>query len=239
MPYLSFISDEKLFAIVNGILDIAIRSKIEAEKKFGKNVIDPFSVLFETAGFNFSNETWLASEQARQAQKSLQNHLGSFHQQVLGSFNGWEDLLTGGQVDIVNRDRKIVAEVKNKHNTVKGDNLKTVYDKLANTILPKGMPYKDFTAYYVEVIPKRQGRYDVEFTPSDNETGENRPSHRQIRRIDGYSFYDLASGESDTLKKLFDVLPNVINEYFNKIDSKDRQWDAALAKRFFAEAYGD
>ncbi len=65
-------------------------------------------------------EIWYKNETARQAQKTLQNHLGDFHQRILGSVKGWTDMHTGGVIDLISHDTKIIAEVKNKYNTVSG-----------------------------------------------------------------------------------------------------------------------
>lgn len=53
-----------------------------------KNVINPFSALFQMAGFDMDAAAWVKAEQARQAQKSFQNHVGDFHQNVLGCVRG-------------------------------------------------------------------------------------------------------------------------------------------------------
>ena len=54
MSYLSYINDAELIEIVKLVLDKGIERKKEAEKKFTKNVIDPFGSLFEAAAFDFA-----------------------------------------------------------------------------------------------------------------------------------------------------------------------------------------
>jgi len=51
---------------------------------------------------------------------------------------------------------KIIAEIKNKYNTTKGADKKTLYDNLELALLNK---YKGYTGYYVEIIPK--GKADI------------------------------------------------------------------------------
>ncbi|NJK85846.1 MAG: Eco47II family restriction endonuclease [Bacteroidales bacterium] len=89
MPYLKWIDDSALIEEVLHLLSIATKVKKAADTNFGKNVIDPFSALFEIAGFENDIETWVKSETTRQAQKTLQNHIGSFHQNILGNAKGW------------------------------------------------------------------------------------------------------------------------------------------------------
>jgi len=52
MSKLNWISDADLNEMVSHLLSKAKIARETAENKFGKNVIDPFSALFETAGFN-------------------------------------------------------------------------------------------------------------------------------------------------------------------------------------------
>ena len=113
MAFLQFISDEELEKEVRHLLNVAKDAKAEKILEFDKNVIDPFSALFGMAGFKIDYETWYESELARQSQKTLQNHVGTFHQNILGNAEGWENLETGNVIDLVNSKVKIIAEVKN------------------------------------------------------------------------------------------------------------------------------
>jgi hypothetical protein len=233
MSRLSFIQDDDLELIVCNLLQAATSAKDKAEASFNRNVIDPFAVLFEMAGFDLKADVWLTSEKTRQAQKSLQNHVGEFHQQILGSMNGWQDLAVGSVLDLVSTKHKIVAEVKNKFNTVKGSDRVGIYDALHALVMPKGQQYRGFTAYYVEVIPKSAERYDRVFTPPDKATGERRAASERIRQIDGASFYALATGVDDALPQLFQVLPDVI-EACSDYRFSNREFLAG----FFRMAYG-
>ena len=216
MAYLTWIGDADLRRELQVILSAAKGAKQEAELDFEKNVIDPFAMIFEMYGFGISDfSDWKAQELGRKAQKSLANKFGTFHQGILGSIHGWEDLGTGSTVDLVNYEKKIIAEVKNKYNTTKGDYKSALYETLEGLITPKASKYHGFTAYYVEVIPKpKRGQpqnYDEEFTPSDNKKGASKPANPKIRVIDGQSFYKLATGESSALLDLFESLPKVLD----------------------------
>ena len=62
--------------------------------------------------------------------------------------------------------------------------------------------------------------YDKPFTPSDNRTHQRRDAREDIRVIDGKSFYELATGDSEAIKKLYNVLPAVINNLLSKDGNK-------------------
>ncbi len=212
MTYLPYIADTALKTCVTRLLTVAEDAVARSIVESGRNKIDPFSALFEMAGFNMSYEAWQGAEQSRQAQKTLSNEVGLFHQNVLGSIYGWENLGTGEVVDLVCYESKIVAEVKNKHNTVKGSDKVGVYDKLESEVANKGHKHRGFTAYYVEIIPSSKKGYDRPFTPSDNKKGLSRAANEKIRIIDGRRFYALVTGVDNALDLLHEVLPTVIED---------------------------
>jgi len=222
MSYLSYISDEKLIDIIKHVLDIGIKRKKEAERKFTNNVIDPFGALFEAGAFGIDHQTWKSSETIRQCQKTLQNHVGELHQKILGSVEGWTDLEKGSVVDLVCEDRKIIAEIKNKYNTVTGSKLADQYRSLEKLIMPKASKYKDYTGYFVCIIPQRAYRFDTLFTPSDNNIGAKCSENDNIRKIDGANFYELVTGETKALENFYYALPNIIeNIYKTHYNNKD------------------
>lgn len=235
MAYLSWIEDKRLVDAVSHLMQISRKSQKQAEEKFNKNVIDPFSAVFQIAGFGISYEEWVIGEQTRQSQKTLQNHIGNFHQIVLGNVDGWENLKTGNVMDLLSNRHKILAEVKNKHNTVKGSDLSGLYKSMEGAVMPKSSRYKDYTSYYVTIIPKKPERFDRTFTPSDKETGSKLKENEKIRIIDGASFYGMVTGVDNALEQLFDVLPVVIKD---ALGTNFSEMEGKKLKSFFSLAYG-
>ena len=145
---------------------------------------------------------------------------------------------------MININDKIIAEIKNKHNTTKGNHKKNIYDDLESKL---NTNYNGFTAYYVEVLPKRNLKtYNKSFTPPDNITQSNRPKNSKIRVIDGASFYEVISGNPDFLEKLCrEYLPNALEKSIKKINTtrssklafpSDLKNDVVI-KDFFYRAY--
>lgn len=230
---LPFISDDDLYNHVARVLDVAKTAVDTAEENLYSNVVDPFSAVFDAMRQGVGLTEWLEQEKSRQLQKTLQNALGDFHQEVIGSMNNWESLGDGHVVDVRNNKLKVIAEIKNKWNTTKGTDQKSIYDNLKTQL--KKEEYDGFKAYYVEIIPKSKGSYDKLFTPSDNVTHTKRPKNKNIRRIDGKSFYALASGDSDAIDKLYLVLPGVIGDVLG-ISAQKIEKDS-LFKEIFGRAY--
>jgi len=140
----------------------------------------------------------------------------------------------GKVIDLFSAENKIIAEVKNKFNTISGGKLSDLYYSLDSLVSPKSSIYKGFTAYYVSIIPKKRGRYNKPFTPSDKGKGAKCPLNENIREIDGASFYSLVTGDDNALESLFDTLPDVIYECSEgKYEIRDRN----KLKAFFSSAF--
>lgn len=207
--HLPYIDDEILIREVRKVLAVASAAVQNAENHLYRSKIDPFSAVFDSMRQWIPLSGWLEQEKSRQIQKTMQNALGDFHQAILGNMTGWIDLGVGGVADVRNDNKKVVAEIKNKFNTTKGNHKKVIYDDLLGLLNASCKGYK---AYYVEIIPSSPLPYDKPFTPSDNETHLRRPVNKNIRVIDGRSFYALASGFSDALDMLYETLPVIISD---------------------------
>lgn len=236
MAYLTWITDEALKECVGEVIAKGLIGISKAEKSFYRNGVDPFSAVFDAACQGVALEQWLNFERKRQAQKSLQNALGNFHQKLLSKVKSWE-IPALGFVDLVSEKSKVVAEVKNKHNTVKKSDLKAVYDELQSAVLHKTSKYHGYTAYYVTIIPASKKRFCKEFTPSDNETKTSRQANKQILEIDGYSFYALVTGEQDALKQLYEVLPKVIKDVLEEQEAPNAQIVTLSQEPLFADLF--
>jgi len=220
MPYLKFIPDKKLIVAVGKVVKVIITAEHEADNNLHKNVIDPFSALFHGVIHAITYKEWIEQEKARQSQKTMQNAIGDFHQEILGSIPGWKNLGAGGGLDVVNKQMKIIAEVKNKFNTTKGNHKVELYDAIKAKLKTK--EYTNFIGYYVEVIPQAKNKYNKPFTPSDNKTQKRRPVNKSIRVIDGISFYALATRRQRALQELFEALPVILVDKFRyKLSKKE------------------
>ena len=237
--YLDFISDDDLKQIcLLKIVHPYFDRELAAEEKIYDNVIDPFSAVFDASLSKRTLEVWLQAEKARQLQKTLQNHIGEFHQSVIGALDGWEDLGQGGVLDVINRDSRIIAEVKNKWNTTKGNHKVRIYTDIEELLRER---YTDYTGYYVEVVPKSPAPYNKTFTPPDNLTGNQKPPREDIRVIDGKSFYALATGRENAILELYNVLPRVIRDIFleERRTIESRIEDEDKFTHLFRKAYGN
>jgi len=99
--YLTWISDDALELAVSNVYQAMFNAMQSTSlRDMQTQVIDPFSVLFETITTGTTTDDWLEREAQRQAQRSWINQIGYFHQEVLGSVNGWSDLGTGDETEL-------------------------------------------------------------------------------------------------------------------------------------------
>lgn len=235
MAYLSWISDEKLLAALKEFAAALSLGDEKNAKDSGRNVIDPFATIFTLSFFKMNHEHWIQMEEFRKKDKTLTNALGTFHQQVLGSVDGWQDLGTKAVVDLVNDDRKIIAEVKNKYNTVKGSDKINIYNALHSCIYDKVSRFRGYQAYYVTIIPQKPEGILRPFVPSDNKSGTKPADDPSIMEIDGKRFYALVTGCETALEDLFKVLPTILasTHFHLLLDDKSK----AMVVKLFHTAY--
>ncbi|MGR6841765.1 Eco47II family restriction endonuclease [Aliivibrio wodanis] len=222
----------------------AIRSSIKrvyeaqiSELDLYRNTLDCFSASIDSVVQGISLDEWLKQEKERQIQKTKQNAIGTLHEEVLGSIKGVENLAVGQLIDIISHDKKIIAEIKNKHNTTKGNHKVAIYDDLASALTKN----PGYVGFYVEILPKGKKSYNIPFSPSDNKVKEKRPPRDDIRQIDGRSFYELLTGNPDAINELYEELPALTAEIVNEEFGTDLRSDIVSSSEAFSfnfnEAY--
>ena len=161
----------------------------ESETRRKRNVVDPFLSLLIASTFGVENpEELIRLQQVESAMRGMSGALGVFHQTVLASVSGWEN--HDALYDLKCPERRIVAEVKNKWNTMNAANRRQVETDLGAAI--RSMRGR-WTAYLVVVIPRKPNRYEKVLASN-------------ITEIDGASFYQLATGFPNAIHDLFDEL---------------------------------
>ncbi len=185
---LSWISEADLESAVHAICSGAKDAIQKAGRRRAGNVVDPFYSVLIASSFELNSIADLDSFQdAGAALRGMSNFLGEFHQTVLGSIDGWINHDAG--YDLECPGKAIVAEVKNKHNTMNASNMEAVISSLDTAVRQKR---GDWKAYLVQVIPKSPRRTT------------NQVRSRGVYVIDGASFYHIATGEPNAIHDLFE-----------------------------------
>lgn len=208
---MSVFDKEELKAAIRGSVS-RIYNAQNAGLDLYRNTLDCFSAVIDSLAQGITLDDWMIQEKERQIQKTKQNAIGDIHEEIMGSIKGVDKLPNGNLIDIKSDSKKIVAEIKNKHNTTKGNHKVAIYDDL-ELALDRN---PDYTAYYVEILPKGQASYNEPFTPSDNKTKTSRLENDRIRRVDGRTFYALLTGHDNAIDELYRILPIVVSEILNE-----------------------
>ncbi len=197
---LPFISDDDLAQHVRETV-VKYRFTIDL-KEFNRNLIDPVKLTFDAKIYGKEIEEIIESESLRQLDKSNTNHIGYFHQNIFKYLgNGWEVPASG--YDVMNEQKSIFVEMKNKHNTMNSSSAQKTYMKMQNKILGDDTA----TCYLVEVISRRS--QDIVWKISID--GEQ-ISHKHIRKISIDKFYEIVTGIPTAFRDLCVVLPTVIDD---------------------------
>jgi len=206
--YVDFVSDEDFLECVKYVCEAYPEKIIEIDmNKLKRNALDHTKLLFDIYNNEIEFKHWITGERIRQTDKTVSNRIGEFHQKLLGKVKGWQDLGRGDPlgIDLKNNDETIFIELKNKHNTVKGKDHKSVFDKLKK-VLDK---YPESTIYYAYIIPKKPSTGERIWNPSKREPNE------QIKEIWGSKIYELITGDTDALQKVIAALPKAIKTITN------------------------
>jgi hypothetical protein len=209
--HLGFISDEDIF---NHVKETVQRYSANIDlKEFNKNIIDPIKLTFDAKVYGRTMEEVVAAECIRQMDKSNNNHIGYFHQNLFRyAGNGWSVPTEG--FDIVNEERHIYVEMKNKHNTMNSPASQKTYMKMQNKIIRDSKA----TCMLVEVIATHS-QDKTWVTTVDKERFDN----EHIRRVSVDKFYEIVFGDSLAFVKLCKALPQILDDVIKELGNSTSQ----------------
>jgi hypothetical protein len=210
--YVDFVSDDHLMHCIKGLHLAYLKAKKNLSKRnFYSNKVDTIKMTFD-AKFNVVDEENLVqSEILRQIDKSINNSIGTFHEQVLGGIRGFEAGNLSGY-DIKAKNDSLFADIKNKHNTMNSSASEALFQKLARF----ADDYKNAKCYWVQILAKSSF---CELWKGDINGKEYQ--HSRVYKISGDRFYALLSGQDNALLSLYQALPFAIKDYLKSIEKVD------------------
>ncbi len=208
--YVNFISDEHLLNCIGNLHNAYLKAKNNISKKnFYSNKVDTIKLTFDSKFNGINEESLIESEILRQIDKSINNSIGTFHEQILGGIKGFEIGNLSG-FDIKANDDTLFADIKNKHNTMNSSSAESLFQKLARY----ADSYKKANCYWVQILAK--GSFNEKWS---GEINGKEYGHSRVFKISGDQFYTLLSGKNDALYQLYKVLPIAIKDYLDSINS--------------------
>lgn len=210
--YVNFISDQHLLSCIDNLFKAYLRAKNKVSKRsLYANKVDTVKLTFDAKFNEINEEDLIQSEILRQIDKSINNSIGTFHEQVLGGIEGYEVGNLSG-FDIKAEDNTLFADIKNKHNTMNSSSAEALFQKLARY----ADDYKKAKCYWVQILAK--GSFNENWR---GEINGKEYSHSRVFKISGDQFYALLSGQDDAFFQLYKALPLAIEDYMKSVEKDD------------------
>ena len=239
---LDFISDENFKKHVQATI-LKYGEKLESFdlKRFNSNLVDPIKLIFDKSVYKTSWEEIVNSEIFRQRDKSNNNDIVYFHQNIFSYFDGCEVPQEGWDVIYRNPDgivmpdgdvvHTIYVEMKNKHNTMNSASSAKTYIKMQSQLLDDD----DCACMLVEAIAKYS--QNVKWT---TKVDGKSVQHKRIRRVSMDQFYAIVTGDENAFYKMCMALPEVINAVVQEEGAVEVPEDTVVQElRKVAELYTD
>jgi hypothetical protein len=211
--YVNFISDEHLLNCIRNLHNSYLKAKNNISKNnFYSNKVDTFKLTFDSNFNEIEEDKLIQTEILRQIDKSINNSIGTFHEEILGGITGFEKGNLSG-FDIKSSDNTLFADIKNKHNTMNSSAAEALFQKLARY----ANDYKKSKCYWVQILAKSS------FCELwSGEINGKEYSHSRVYKISGDQFYYLLTGQEDAMYQLYKVLPLSINDYLKSLKNNNK-----------------
>lgn len=220
--YVDFISDEHFIECIKNLHNAYLKAKANiTKKKFYNNKIDTIKLTFDAKFNHLEEDKIIQTEILRQIDKSINNSIGTFHEEILGGIKGFERGFQSG-FDIKATDNTLFADIKNKHNTMNSSSAESLFQKLASY----ADNYKSAKCFWVQILAKNSFH-----EPWFGEINGKEYSHSRVFKISGDQFYALLSGNENAFYDLYTALPKAINDYLLSFESeKLKSEDSSLSE---------
>jgi hypothetical protein len=168
------------------------------ERHVSKGKDDVFLKSVLSNYYDLSESEWKTRELERMKQKALEMKMGDFHEEIIGSLHGFETLKNGHEsgCDARKRDGSLYIEIKNRDNTIKGEDGKHVVHKLQK-ILDNG---KEAILVYINSEKKTLPRFGA-------------PKNSKIQFMEGRKAYAKFSGRESFFDDLNETLAYTLRNF--------------------------
>ncbi|MDP3946856.1 MAG: Eco47II family restriction endonuclease [Lutibacter sp.] len=200
--YVDFITAEHLLNCIANLHKAYLKAKNNITKKnFYSNKVDTIKLTFD-AQFNAINqESLIQAEILRQIDKSINNSIGTFHEQILGGIKGFQIGNLSG-FDIKANDDTLFAIFKFKELS------KNIEDCIFEKLTKDAQIFKKAKFYLVDFT--LDSNYFEKWIIGND---EYKVSHKNVFKISGNSFYDLLTKQVNSFSKLQNKLQVSIQDF--------------------------
>lgn len=219
--YVAFITDEHLLTCIANLHKSYLEAKNDiSKKKFYSNKIDTIKLAFDTKFNDLDEDTVIEAEILRQIDKSINNAIGTFHEEILGGIVGFEKGNLSGY-DIKAKNNTLFADIKNKHNTMNSSAAESLFQKLSKY----ADKYPKSKCYWVQILATSS--FNEKWEASLNGTSYK---HDRVYKISGDQFYKLLSKQEDAFFQLYKSLPKAIADFLKTIKKSEAIANSSLTE---------
>lgn len=200
--YVEFISDDHFIKCVENLHNAYLKAKKNISKKnFYNNKIDTIKLTFDSKFNNIDEDNLIQAEILRQIDKSINNSIGTFHEEILGGIKDYEVGKLSG-FDIKAKDNSLFALLIHEKTPVNLND--AIFDKLAKT----ANIFKNSKCYLVDFTVENE---KIEKWTLTND--ESTVSHKNVYKISSGCFYTLLTGNQNSLKQLSQKTTAMLKEF--------------------------
>lgn len=196
--YIDFISDEHLLNCIANLHESYLKAKNNISKKnFYSNKVDTIKLAFDAQFNDINQESLIQAEILRQIDKSINNSIGTFHEQILGGIKGFQVGNLSG-FDVKANDDTLFAILN--FNEIS----KNIEDCIFEKLTKDAQVFKNAKFYFVDFTID-ENRFEKWVIGNE----EYKVSHKNVCKISGNKFYDLltqTTNSLDIIKQLFPVI---------------------------------
>lgn len=202
--YVDFISDEHLLTCVENLHKSYLKAKNNVSKRsFYNNKVDTIKLTFDAKFNDINEDDLIQSEILRQIDKSINNSIGTFHEQVLGGIEGFEIGKLSG-FDIKASDYTLFAIFGSK------DTSQNISDAIFEKLASAARIFLKAKIYYVLV-------------DDDSDTNEKwvigheeySVSQKRVFKISLKEFYAEVAKQENAYEQLCQQIPFAIKSYLS------------------------
>lgn len=200
--YVNYISDQHLLHCIANLHKAYLKAKNNISKKsFYSNKVDTIKLTFDSKFNDIDEESLIQSEILRQIDKSINNSIGTFHEQILGGIEGYEVGFLSGY-DVKATDDTMFAMFL--LNPMRKNFEDAIFEKLAK----QAKLYKNSICYLVDF--NLDDCYYEKWVITNEESSI---SHKRVYRISIDKFYSILTQNELAYSQLKQILPKAVSEF--------------------------
>lgn len=202
--YVNYISDEHLLTCIGNLHNAYLKAKNNINKKnFYSNKVDTIKLTFDARFNDIDEEKLIQSEILRQIDKSINNSIGTFHEQILGGVKGYESGNLSGY-DIKATDNTLFAVFGSVSES------RTLSDSIFENLANSAKLFTNAKFYYILAD---------DFSDSNEKwiigTEEYKVSQKRVFKISLKKFYSEVTKQENAYAQLCKTLPIAIESYLS------------------------